>query len=102
MFTAFTIPVQELLVQIKIVLKCLSILLAALGLCWALVAQSQARVLLEVTLLRMARLVVLDDHLLFAVHNLIVRGEEPRRAAREIYILLRLLLTTLAPVVLTR
>ena len=40
--TAFTIPVQQLLVQIKVVLMCLCILLAALGLCRALVAQSQA------------------------------------------------------------
>ena len=34
--------------------------------------------------------------------NLFVRGEEPRGAAREIRIFLRLLLTTLALVVLTR
>ena len=52
--TALGIPVQQLLVQVKVVLKCLGILLAALGLRWALVAQSQARALLEVELLRMA------------------------------------------------
>ena len=51
----------------------------------------------------MARLVVLDDHLLFAVQvNLFERGEEPRGAAREVHILLRLLLTALALGVLTR